>query len=60
MRTSEYLTTGEVASLLRVSSRAVQGYRARDAGPPFIKLPGGAVRYPRDELETWLTSHRRS
>jgi excisionase family DNA binding protein len=47
------MTVGEVAELLRVSTRMI--YRLKDAGrmPQPLKL-GGSVRWRRAELMAWI------
>jgi excisionase family DNA binding protein len=56
---SRYLTTEEVAQLLRVSVSSVVGWRTsqkRDS-PPFIKV-GHSVRYDKTALDQWLESRK--
>lgn len=48
-----FLTTGEVAERLGVSTQALANWRARDSGPLSIKVMG-SVRYPLAEFEAWL------
>lgn len=31
----------------------------RTPGPPFIRFPGGGIRYAVRDLSTWIESHRR-
>jgi predicted DNA-binding transcriptional regulator AlpA len=40
----------QVAQVLNISVRTLQGWRVRGGGPPFVKL-GGAVRYRRSEIK---------
>ena len=43
----------EVATILGVSVKTVQGWRFRGGGPPSVKL-AGVVRYPMDSFEAWI------
>jgi len=55
--TSRWLTSDEVASLLRVRPATVAQWRWRRRGPAFVKLadgPAGKVRYERREVERWM------
>lgn len=47
------VTTAEAATLLTLSSRTLENWRARKQGPPWRKL-GTAVRYDTEDLEKWL------
>ena len=51
----QLLTTRQVAETLNVSAHSVLRW-ARRGDLPAFKLPGGAIRYRRDELEAWLES----
>ena len=46
---AEYLTSAEVAMLLRVTVRTLRKWRAAGTGPRFIKH-GSTVRYLKSEL----------
>ena len=52
-----YLTSQEVADLLRVSDKTIQRWRADGSGPPYYRL-GGAIRYIRDEVLEWIQTGR--
>jgi hypothetical protein len=55
--TSRWLTSDEVAELLRVRPATVAQWRWRRRGPAFVKLadgPAGKVRYERREVERWM------
>jgi hypothetical protein len=55
--TSRWLTSDEVAQLLRVRPATVAQWRWRQRGPAFVKLadgPAGKVRYERREVERWM------
>ena len=47
------LTEVAAADILCVSIRTLQAWRVRGDGPPFVKV-GRAVRYRRNDLETWV------
>jgi predicted site-specific integrase-resolvase len=52
-----WLTSDEVAELLRVRPATVSQWRWRRRGPAFVKLadgPAGKVRYERREVERWM------
>jgi hypothetical protein len=52
-----WLTSEEVAHLLRVQPATVAQWRWRRRGPDFVKLadgPAGKVRYERREVERFM------
>lgn len=51
------LTPEEAAQELRLPVRQLQQWRYRGLGPAYIKV-GRAVRYPRTDLDAWLTANR--
>ncbi|MCB1491927.1 MAG: helix-turn-helix transcriptional regulator [Rhodobiaceae bacterium] len=51
-RTPQFLTTHEVAELLRVKERKIYDLAAENAIP--CRRVTGKLLFPRDELETWL------
>ncbi len=55
MPPEEFLTTEEVAALVRASTRTLEDWRYRDAGgPPWVRVCG-KVRYPRSAYDAWAT-----
>lgn len=54
------ITTRDVATLLGLSSRSLEGYRLRGGGPPFYRLGKRTVRYDEDEVFEWATRERRA
>lgn len=50
----QLLTTAEAATLLAVSSRTLEGWRAKLVGPRYMKLSDNVVRYSPKDLEAWL------
>lgn len=51
------LTTAEAAKVLTVTKGALQKWRMRGGGPPYLKV-GTAVRYDSDDLRSWLAARR--
>ena len=47
------LTEEEAAEFLGYSKRALQNWRHRGDGPPFIRISERAVRYRRRDLIAW-------
>jgi excisionase family DNA binding protein len=45
-----------VIATLRVSRAAFYRWRRRGSGPASVRLPGGAVRIRRADLQQWLRS----
>lgn len=55
MAENTYMTTGEVAELLRVPQETVRFWRHVGRGPRSFKIPGGRrVLYSRTEVEEWI------
>jgi helix-turn-helix protein len=46
--------TPEAADFLRVPKRALESWRYRHVGPPFIRLNHARVRYRKSDLIVWL------
>ena len=53
------LTEQDTAALLKVSKKALQGWRYRGVGPRFLKV-GRCVRYRPEDLQTFLLMSLRS
>ncbi len=51
-----YLTEAQLATYAALSVRTLQAWRLRRIGPPFVKLPTGAIRYRLDEYDIWAAS----
>lgn len=51
----EMMNERQVAELLNMSVASVRRWRLFRRGPKFVKI-GSAVRYRREDLETWLDS----
>lgn len=59
----EYLTTQEVAKMLRVKPQTVRAWRMDDNGPPYIKVhkgKKGTVRYSRAALVDYIINDVRN
>ena len=52
------LTTAEAAEYLSVSRRTLTRWLAEGIGPPSIKLPSGARRYRKADLDRWIAEYR--
>jgi hypothetical protein len=60
-RNGEYVTTAEVAKMLRVSISAVQNWRARGTGPQCFRAPGKRVNlYCREDVREFVHTDGRS
>lgn len=49
----DILKTNEAATYCRLSKPTLERFRVTGDGPAYLKL-GGAVRYRRCDLDTWL------
>jgi predicted DNA-binding transcriptional regulator AlpA len=58
-QTDRLLPPPDVARLLDVSERTLEGWRARGGGPPYT-LVGRLVRYSPAEVAAWLAERRRT
>lgn len=52
-RPLEFFLPDEVATYLRVTTKALERWRRFGGGPPWCKF-GGAIRYPTAEFAEWL------
>jgi excisionase family DNA binding protein len=53
------LTVTEVADWLGVSTKTVVRW-TRNGKLPFVKLPGGRLRYDPAEIQMWIEAHHGS
>ena len=53
--TPEYLTAHQVSQMTGFSLKALESYRAKRTGPPFLKI-GHNVRYRADDVRAWIES----
>jgi excisionase family DNA binding protein len=56
---TEFLTTNELASLLKVKPGTVYSWISRKVDVPHIKI-GGTVRYNPETIEKWLQEKERN
>jgi predicted DNA-binding transcriptional regulator AlpA len=54
------LNQAVIAEWLGVTTKALEAWRYRGGGPPFIRVGGKLVRYRRGDVLAWLESRRRS
>ncbi len=54
----DLLREEQAARLLGLSVRALQGWRSRRCGPPYVKLSNHTIRYRRRDLIAWVESQR--
>lgn len=57
--TSPYMTTKELAELLRTTPGAIRQMRHRGDGPQGTRI-GRGVLYSRTDVEAWLTAKTRA
>jgi excisionase family DNA binding protein len=57
-RGERLLTTAETADYLNVSRRTLSRWLREGIGPPSIKLPSGARRYRKADLDRWIAEHQ--
>ena len=55
----ELWTEKEVGEYLKIDENTLQGWRWAKKGPPWIKLPTGAVRYQPEDIKTWAISREK-
>jgi len=55
---SKYLTTHEVAELLRLSKRTLDNWRTQKTGPTWTKA-GGRILYDTEDIKEWIESQKR-
>lgn len=57
-RRREYLSIPDLCAELDVSRDTFYKWRARGTAPRCTKLPNGALRILRDDLENWLNDRK--
>lgn len=57
---SDYLTTQELAELIRTPVETVRYWRHVGKGPASFKPGGRRVLYARSDVEVWLASARKA
>lgn len=58
LRDREYLTEGELADLLGLSSQTLKRWRAKGTGPPHVRF-GRKVRYESRAVAHWISRTQR-
>ena len=56
----QLVTEKEAAKFLGYSVRALQNWRLRGGGPPFVKVSSRSVRYRRGDFRDWAHERRRT
>ena len=46
--------TKEAAQLLKFSYKTFEAWRAKGAGPEYLTLPNGRIRYTQKQLADWI------
>lgn len=61
LRMSDYYTPNELAELLKVSVHTLASWRRipERNGPTWVEV-GGLIRYPKQELDTWIASRTKN
>lgn len=54
---SHFLTSHELAALIKVAPGTISNWRLRGAGPVVTRIEG-AVRYSRSDVTEWLAQQR--
>ncbi len=54
----DMLSRVELAKALGISSRTVDRWIAEGVGPPYVRLPGGTLRWRWGDVREWLREHR--
>ena len=55
----QHYTTQQLATLLGVSGRTVQNWRASGKGPPYTRPSAGVCFYSVADVDAWLAAGRR-
>jgi excisionase family DNA binding protein len=55
---AEFLTSEQLAELLRVDPKTVKRWRSNGDGPPFIRLGERRLIYSRADVDAWLAERR--
>ena len=50
---SKWLNTAQVAELLGIPKRTLEGWRQKGIGPAWKRFPNRAVMYRADHVEAW-------
>ena len=55
----QLLTEKEAAELICYSQRALQNWRVRGGGPPYVKVSARSIRYQRRDVLEWIEARKR-
>lgn len=55
---AEFLTSREVATLLRIHPKTLSRLRTERRGPPWHQPEAGKILYRRSDIEAYLDAHR--
>ena len=53
-----YLNERQAAQKIGVTASAMQAWRLRGGGPPFVKISCRCIRYAESELDAWMQARR--
>lgn len=53
----DLITPDQLAAELQVKTKTLENWRARQIGPPFLKV-NRTVRYSRKAIDTWLADQQ--
>ena len=56
----QLLNERQVAELLGLQVRTLQGWRFRRRGPGFIRISGKCVRYSPATIQAWIDAHAKT
>jgi hypothetical protein len=51
---SDWMTPGQVAAEFQMATKTLANQRSRKQGFPYVRLPGGHVRYSRRAIAEYL------
>ncbi len=57
-RPEDHLSRVELAKVLHISTKTLDRWRKTGEGPRWLRLPGGAIRYPWSDVLAWREEHR--
>lgn len=53
----QFLTAEQVEALGFAKVQTLNNWRNQRKGPPFVRIGGKLIRYPRQKLMAWLEEH---
>jgi excisionase family DNA binding protein len=54
----DMLTRVQLAEALNISSRTIDRWIREGTGPPYVRFPGGTLRWRWGDVQEWLREHR--